>query len=112
MERKTCRIFLFNEISTKASRCDNISGLTHAELTDYFNEFIIQLKVSEVILLNFIEKEVQKKHRSEAEERIQQIIELLDEEILPALALTVSLLAIMYKLVIFLMYNYTAKCYH
>jgi len=91
LESKTCRGFVFNKVSTEASRCDDISSVTHTELIRYFNEFVIQLKVSESILLNFIEKEIQAKYRSKAEEEIQQIIDLLDEEILPTLALTVSL---------------------
>ena len=82
---------MFNEVSTEAPSCDDISSITHAELIRYFNEFVIQLEVSESVLLNFTEKEIQGKYRSKAEEKIQQIIDLLDEEILPTLALTVSL---------------------
>ena len=56
----------------------------------------MQLRVSEAILLNFIEKEIQEKYRTKAEESIQKIIELLDEEILPMLALVVSQFMVKY----------------
>ena len=81
---------MFNEISRETVSCENITSLTHSELASYYNELVIQLKVSETFLLNHTEREIQEEHRIETEEKIQQIIDLLDEEILPLLAFVVS----------------------
>jgi len=83
---------VFNEISRETVSCENITSLTHSELASYYNELVIQLKVSETFLLNHTEREIQEEHRVEAEEKMQQIIDLLDEEILPLLAFVVSIL--------------------
>ena len=84
---------MFNEVSTETRKCENITSLTHIELASYYNELVIQFKVSESFLLNHIEREIQEEYRTIAEEKIRQNIRLLDEEILPLLALVVSKLA-------------------
>ena len=64
--------------------------MTRTELTSYYNEFVLQLKVSQRFLTNIIQKEIQAEYRMDIEEMIKQIINLLDKNILPALEVSVS----------------------
>ena len=98
-ERRACRGLVFNEISTETI-CENVINLTRSELTSYYNELVLQLKISQSFLINNIEKEIQAEYRMDVEETMKQIINLLDKNILPALEVSVSLKSMHYLIVI------------
>ena len=69
---------------------DSISNLTYSQLTDYYNEFVLQLKLAEHNLEVAIDLEIKESKRSESMEMERNIIRSLNESILPALEYTVS----------------------
>lgn len=70
--------------------CEYHDYLTYLELTHYYNELVLQLSLAEHDLKVAINSEVKQINRSEALEKQREIIELLNESILPALKFTVS----------------------
>ena len=68
---------------------DSISNLTYSQLTDYYNEFVLQLKLAEHNLEVAIDMEIKESKRSESMEMERNIIRSLNESILPALEYTV-----------------------
>ena len=68
---------------------DSIANLTHSQLTDYYNEFVLQLKLAEHNLEVAIDMEIKESKRSESMEMERNIIRSLNESILPALEYTV-----------------------
>ena len=69
---------------------DSIANLTYSQLTDYYNEFVLQLKLAEHNLEVAIDLEIKESKRSESMEMERNIIRSLNESILPALEYTVS----------------------
>ena len=68
---------------------DSIANLTYSQLTDYYNEFVLQLKLAEHNLEVAIDMEIKESKRSESMEMERNIIRSLNESILPALEYTV-----------------------
>ena len=66
------------------------SSLTYSQLTNYYNEFVLQLKLAEHNLEVAIDLEIQESKRSNSIEKERNIIKSLNETILPALEFTVS----------------------
>ena len=65
-------------------------NLTYSQLTNYYNEFVLQLKLAEHNLEVAIDLEIQESKRSDSMEKERNIIKSLNETILPALEFTVS----------------------
>ena len=63
--------------------------LTSSDLTNYYNEFVLQLKLAEYNFNTAIKKEI-KDDITESLKKQEQIIKLLNESIIPALGSTVS----------------------
>ena len=76
-----------NPVSTKCN-------LTYFQLTNYYNEFVPQLKLAEHNLEVAIDLEIQESKRNDSMEKERNIIKSLNETILPALEFTVSVVAI------------------
>ena len=68
---------------------DSIANLTYSQLTDYYNDFVLQLKLAEHNLEVAIDMEIKESKRSESMEMERNIIRSLNESILPALEYTV-----------------------
>ena len=85
-EQKNCqrRIFIRNE--------GEKSNLTYSALTDYYNEFVLQLKLAEYNLEVAIDLEITETSTTKSLEKQDNIIKVLKERILPALHYTVSLM--------------------
>jgi len=66
------------------------SYLTYSQLANYYNEFVIQLRLAEHNLNVSLALEVKKDDLTKGLERETKIIEILNESILPALEFTVS----------------------
>ena len=64
--------------------------LTYSQLTNYYNELVIQLRLAEHNLHVTINLEVKEEHLNDALESEKRIIKLLNESILPVLEATVS----------------------
>jgi len=90
---------VFNEVFTETV-CENVINLTRSELTNYYNELVLQLKISQSFLINNIAKEIQVEYRMDVEETLKQIINLLDRNILPRLELSVSIIFMHYLVII------------
>lgn len=69
---------------------DRGSAPTYSQLTNYYNELVIQLRLAEHNLNVSIALEVKEDHLSKELERETNIIKILNESILPALEFTVS----------------------
>ena len=70
--------------------CKNPSSLTYADLTNYYNELVIQLRLAEHNLNVTINLEVKEEHLNCTLKREKKIIKLLNESILPVLEAIVS----------------------
>ena len=70
--------------------CKNHGTLTYSQLTGYYNELVIQLRLAEHNLNVTIDLEVKEEHLNKALEAEKIIIELLNESILPVLETIVS----------------------
>ena len=81
-----------NRVFTHMHSCNdnNEPTLTYSELTDYYNEFVLQLKLAEHNFNTAINLEIKETNRSESLKHAGKIIKLLNESILPALEFTVS----------------------
>ena len=79
-------------VFTNSVSCDDgsQSSLTYAQLTEYYNEFVLQLKLAEHNLKVAINLEIKEGHINESLKQEREIITLLNESILPALEYTVS----------------------
>ena len=67
------------------------NNLTYSQLTAYYNELVVQLRLAAQHNLNVsIPLEVKEENLTESLKREEQIIKLLNESILPALETTVS----------------------
>lgn len=64
--------------------------LTYSELTDYYNELVLQLRLAEHNLNESIHLEIDESSKHDALQKQREIIKLLNESILPALQFTVS----------------------
>ena len=84
LARKNCLRRVFN--LNKGSK----SSLVYSELTDYYNELVLQLKLAEHNLEVAIDLEIMEVSRTKSSEKQSNIIGLLKESILPALEYTVS----------------------
>ena len=82
---------MFN-INAHKDSCKSSSNanLTYSQLTNYYNELVIQLRLAQYNLNVSIALEVKEEKLSYALKREEQIIKLLNENILPALETTVS----------------------
>jgi len=71
--------------------CKNIT-LTYEQLAKYYNEFVVQLRVAEMIASNpgLIAREVVEEKRLEVMETEKRIIQRLNGTVLPVLQYTVS----------------------
>lgn len=78
------QVFNIKTIKDSCKGHDNTS-LTYSQLANYYNELVIQLRLAEHNLNVTIPLEVKEEHLSDATERQEQIIKLLNESILPAL---------------------------
>ena len=78
------------EVFTHNHSMPTKSNLTYSQLTDYYNEFILQLKLAEHNLKVAIDLEIQESNRSKSMEKERNIIRSLNESILPVLEYTVS----------------------
>ena len=81
---------MFDVKAAKESCKDKDYKLTYSQLTNYYNELVVQLRLAEYNLNVTITLEVNEEHLSEAMKNEKQIIKLLNESILPALEATVS----------------------
>ena len=86
-----CRGRVFNINAHKDScKSNSNANLTYSQLTNYYNELVIQLRLAQYNLNVSIALEVKEEKLSYALKREEQIIKLLNESILPALETTVS----------------------
>ena len=69
---------------------DKSSNLTYSQLTDYYNELVLQLKLAEHNFKDAIDLEIKEVKKNESLAKEYEIIKLLNESILPALEFTVS----------------------
>ena len=69
----------------KADNC-----LKHTQLTNYYNELVIQLRIAEHLINTSITREIREEKRSEVEKHETKVIELLRGSILPLLNIAVS----------------------
>ena len=83
------RVFSVTIIKDSCTDYENTT-LTYSQLTNYYNELVIQMRLAEYNLNTTIAREVKKEHLSSKLEKERRIIELLNESILPALEATVS----------------------
>ena len=83
------------DLSRDNATCRDSIGpdLTYSQLTDYYNELVLQLRLAEHNLNVAIDLEVKETTRNQSLKRERRIVTLLNESILPALELTVSLKA-------------------
>ena len=82
---------MFNVNARKESCTDhNKPTLTYSQLTNYYNELVVQLRLAQYNLNVSIPLEVKEESLSKALKEEEQIIKLLNESILPALETTVS----------------------
>ena len=82
---------MFNVNARKESCKDHsITTLTYSQLTNYYNELVVQLRLAQYNLNVSIPLEVKEESLSKALKEEEQIIKLLNESILPALETTVS----------------------
>ena len=82
---------MFNINAHKDScKSNSNANLTYSQLTNYYNELVIQLRLAQYNLNVSIALEVKEEKLSYAFRREEQIIKLLNESILPALETTVS----------------------
>ena len=90
-EAKVCEDRVFN-VKTVKDYCKDPGNttLTYSQLTNYYNELVIQLRLAEHNLDVAINLEVKEEHLNDALETEKHIIKLLNESILPALEATVS----------------------
>ena len=70
--------------------CKNHGTLTYSQLTSYYNELVIQLRLAEHNLNVTIDLEVKEEHLNNSLKAEKKIIELLNESILPVLEAIVS----------------------
>ena len=90
-EQKVCRGRVFNVKAAVAhDSCKNHGTLTYSQLTSYYNELVIQLRLAEYNLNVTIDLEVKEEHLNKALEAEKIIIKLLNESILPVLEAIVS----------------------
>ena len=84
---------MFN-VKAAEDSCKDPNGkditLTYSQLTNYYNELVIQLKLAEHNLNVTIDLEVKEEHLNNTLESEKKIIKLLNESILPVLEATVS----------------------
>ena len=89
MELKVCmgRIFTSNHVD-----CDDESNrnLTYAQLTEYYNELVLQLHLAKHNFKVAVNVEIKEVDRNKSLKTESNIIRLLNESILPALEYTVS----------------------
>ena len=85
-EQGACMEEVFTHNYTMATKFN----LTYSQLINYYNEFVLQLKLAENNLEVAIDLEIQESNRSESMEKERNIIKSLNESILPALEYTVS----------------------
>ena len=78
---------VFTQIHTS---CNDKSNLTYSQLTYYYNELVMQLRLAEHNLNSAINLEIKEANRTKSLERQGMIIRMLNESILPALEFTVS----------------------
>ena len=83
------RMFTFPP-SVEVNRCPYEGGLTYSQLANYYNEFVIQLRLGEHNLNTAIKLEVKQKNFNESLNQEKEIIKLLNESILPVLGAIVS----------------------
>ena len=69
---------------------NNETNLTYAQLTDYYNDLVLHLKLAEHNFKVAIDSEIKEANRNESLEKESKIIKMLNENILPALEFTVS----------------------
>ena len=91
-EEKVCKNGVFNVKAVEDSCKDHSRNfvLTYSQLTSYYNELVIQLRLAEHNLNVTIDLEVKEEHLNKALKIEKRIIKLLNESILPALETTVS----------------------
>ena len=95
---------VFNVKAAKESCEDEDYKLTYSQLTNYYNELVVQLRLAEYNLNVTIALEVKEEHLSEAIKNETRIIKLLNESILPALEATVSHYTIYVSVIIFILH--------
>ena len=82
---------MFNSNAKKEScKGDSNGNMTYSQLTNFYNELVIQLRLAQYNLNVSIALEVKEEKLSDAMELEAKIIKLLNESILPALETTVS----------------------
>ena len=69
---------------------NNETNLTYSQLTDYYNDLVLHLKLAENNFKVAIDSEIKEANRNESLEKESKIIKMLNENILPALEFTVS----------------------
>ena len=96
LERKVCmgRIFTSNHVG-----CDDESNhnLTYAQLTEYYNELVLQLHLAKHNFKVAVNVEIKEVDRNKSLKTESNIIRLLNESILPALEYTVSYMDLIAK---------------
>ncbi|XP_065906121.1 uncharacterized protein [Dysidea avara] len=92
LERKVCRGRIFNS-GAVADACKGRghSTLSRAYLTEYYNEFVIQLKLAEYNYKASIATEIKENYMTAALDSEAVVIKLLNESILPALEFMLQL---------------------
>ena len=69
---------------------NNETNLTYSQLTAYYNDLVLQLKLAEHNFKVAIDSEIKKANRNESSEKESKIIKMLNDNILPALEFMVS----------------------
>lgn len=83
------RVFTYNNDKICGSDSSK-SKLTYSELTGYYNEFVLHLKLAEVNLNVSIDLEINETNKNESLKSEKEIITILKKNILPPLEYIVS----------------------
>ena len=78
---------LFNDMTGQEENCGVMTTLEYGQLTKYYNELVIQLKLAEMIVndSSLIAREVVEVERADVVDIERNIIQLLNKTVLPVL---------------------------
>ena len=95
LEFKVCRGRVFNSKAVaEACKGQGHFTLSPTHLTEYYNEFVIQLKLAEYNYNETISMEIKENYMTAALNNEEIVIKILNESILPALEFMVSCIII------------------
>jgi len=78
---------VFYDKTGQEENCGEMATLTYGHLAKYYNEFVVQLKLAEMVVndSSLIAREVVEAERAEVLDIERNIIKLLNETVLPVL---------------------------